>query len=753
MIETYSDNIYVFPQSETTFNIQTNTKTRTYDKLIYPINTKIKTDIMAYEVTAQYNKTEYNICKYVNYIYKFPISSIHNTDTILTNSFEYYYEQMIYQILLPFMRPNIKYYIISSNPDITMVQYIKNNLSIDFNIFVDIIDTPKNKHQAIDKCNKYKIPYNIIYEPNTDYIMGQKSGSNDIVIIKYSKSLFRLNSYRGMQQFYYLFPYIVLGLKKLNINGLMIINLTTILTMVEYQLYRYMALFFNKISMIPLNHYFLGDTYNIHLMVCEGYKGGINFSYLFEINKAIYQNNIDNYMIPDKNFLKKINKYDKEYLKNLPNAQMVTNGEFIYMTNLFNFKTMPNEYNNFKLYQKTFYTQHINLMALMYILLNGNSKTYPPQSYICDILKHYAIIYAKINKLEFVDKYKVLSIQQSISLLTNLYINLPRKHIFNIDVLIPYEQYNKSEVIIYDAKKIKTNIKYFEKILSYDYNEKFNQLLLWHKKNRVKKVKINTKFVLSSWYCIYDILKKTNLLELYKNPRTFHICETPGHFVHVLKQMDIRFTYDVNTLKTGLVDEYKYMDTLNVDYGPDSTGNITKQQNTKYYYDKYKNCDILFGDARWNKNEIGKNIMLMQLYYALLFPRTGGSFIIRLNILCINTNILTLISVIKQQYKQLFIARADNNIVSTDIYIIGIDKIELTQYGIDIIFECMANTKYQPVRFVNQQTLNQLMDNINNIVRHMVIDIQYYQFMAKYPEFFEDKSILEQYVKRSTILI
>lgn len=753
MIETQPDNVYVFPQSDMELNINTNTKTKSYNKSIYPVNIKIKTDNIAFDITAQYNKTEYNMCKYVNYIYKFPISSINNPDTILARVFESYHEQVCYQILLPLMRPNINYYIISDNPDIIVAQYIKNNLSIDFNIFVDIINTSKYTHAAIEKCNQYGIPYNLINTSDNDYILNRKNSNNDIVIINYSYYIPRLICFRGLQQFYFLCPYIILGLKNININGVMVIYLSTILTKIEYQFYRYLSLFFNKISMMPLNHYFLGDIFNMHLMVCEGYKGGINFSYLYEINKTIYKNpnGYEAYMLPDTKLLKKIdNKYEKNYIKYLPNKQMITDGSYIYITNLFNFKTLPNELNNFKSYQKKFYIQHINSMALMYILLNGSSKTYPPQPDICEILKYYAIIYGKINKLEFTDKYKILSLIQYVSLLTDLYINLPRKHIYEFDIITPYETYIKFEAIVSDYKTVKTNIKYINKILSYDYNEKFNELLQWHKKNRVKQIQINSKYVSSSWYCIYDILKKTKLLELYKNPKTFHICETPGNFVHILKHIEYRFTYNINTLKDGLVDEYRYMEPMDVDFGPDNTGSITKKENIKYYYDKYKDCDILFGDARWIKSDIGKKIMLMQLYYALLFPRTGGSFMVRLNILCIDNNILTVIALLKQQYKQLFVARADYNIISSDIYIIGIDKTSFTQYDIDIILDCMVNTKYQPVKYVNQQTINLLMEYINNIVRHIIIDIQYYQFMAKYPIYFEDKKSLETYIKKQT---
>jgi hypothetical protein len=127
------------------------------------------------------------------------------------------------------------------------------------------------------------------------------------------------------------------------------------------------------------------------------------------------------------------------------------------------------------------------------------------------------------------------------------------------------------------------------------------------------------------------------------------------------------------------------------DFGPSRTGNITSHENIKYYYQKYKGIDSMIGDCggnEWNSDlDECKNLASYQMIYSLLLPRIGGNFIIKTYAVNFNLQFLSLLVLAGYKYEKLLLFKSSRNSWSGEIYIIGINKKELTQKEIDSLFK------------------------------------------------------------------
>ena len=144
---------------------------------------------------------------------------------------------------------------------------------------------------------------------------------------------------------------------------------------------------------------------------------------------------------------------------------------------------------------------------------------------------------------------------------------------------------------------------------------------------------------------------------------------------------------------------------------------MTKYDNIKYYYDKYKNADGLIGDCgeAWSVDS-KTNLSYYQLLYALLIPRKGGFFIIKMFAANFNDYYLAALRVIRSYYKKILIYKSNINFWSPEIYFIGKGFKGITEQEKDIIFDNIRNNKYMigNVDYKFLGSYDNLMTNILN---------------------------------------
>jgi len=235
----------------------------------------------------------------------------------------------------------------------------------------------------------------------------------------------------------------------------------------------------------------------------------------------------------------------------------------------------------------------------------------------------------------------------------------------------------------------------------------YHQKKLQHLLHKVYNFSINGKNVSRAWVKMYELCSRTNyfdnLIEDTKNKKSseirgFHVCEAPGNFINsiscFLERRQYKYKWNAQSLRMGdIFDEYGFIKKTEDqwDFGPSRTGNITSHENLKYYYQKYKGIDSMIGDCggnEWNSDlDECKNLASYQMIYSLLLPRIGGNFIIKTYAVNFNLQFLSLLVLAGYKYEKLLLFKSSRNSWSGEIYIIGINKKELTQKEIDSLFK------------------------------------------------------------------
>jgi cap2 methyltransferase len=130
---------------------------------------------------------------------------------------------------------------------------------------------------------------------------------------------------------------------------------------------------------------------------------------------------------------------------------------------------------------------------------------------------------------------------------------------------------------------------------------------------------------------MYEILFVTNIYNKYNNikkVKAFHICEAPGTFILASKYYlnkfypNIKYSWKATSLNPKFLDKDGIGDTYGLlqkykkkwSFGKDETGDITKEENIKYYKKICEDCDFIIGDCGipWTED---KNFST-KLYYS-----------------------------------------------------------------------------------------------------------------------------------------
>ena len=196
-------------------------------------------------------------------------------------------------------------------------------------------------------------------------------------------------------------------------------------------------------------------------------------------------------------------------------------------------------------------------------------------------------------------------------------------------------------------------------------------------------------------------------------------------------------------------------------------GDIMNINNFNYYVTKYSNSDIYVSDCGhvWGSmTDKFNDLSVYQALFALLIPREGGNFIFKSFISNINPLYIGLLSIIAKKYETVYFFKSNMNFWSSEIYIVGINKLALTKSETDtlllipqelsrkkLVYPCNTiNDEYitEHVRICNK-ILN-VFSNIKNLLLFLSLNDDLYQANKQYIKFIiEDRNQqwINKYIK------
>lgn len=148
-----------------------------------------------------------------------------------------------------------------------------------------------------------------------------------------------------------------------------------------------------------------------------------------------------------------------------------------------------------------------------------------------------------------------------------------------------------------------------------------------------------------SFFKLIEILNYYNF-KFSSNINTFHLAEGPGGFIEAIMyyrncDSDNYYAMSLNEnnsnipklIKTNILDK----ENIYIENGADNTGNLLNIENIIYIYNKYKHSmDFVTGDGGFdfsknfnNQEELSLNLIFIQVLYALILQKIGGSFILK----------------------------------------------------------------------------------------------------------------------------
>lgn len=194
--------------------------------------------------------------------------------------------------------------------------------------------------------------------------------------------------------------------------------------------------------------------------------------------------------------------------------------------------------------------------------------------------------------------------------------------------------------------------KYVEKFKKFKMRDKIRRFFDYEIRDKLNQILDDRPKITNAWVKMYELLSTYRIFENTEDQilNTFHICEHPGAFIFAIKKyikMNIKkkhkFIYQSlkpdkpNIFRPNkiLLDKYPH----SLDYGPKNTGDITDNDNIRYYYNKYKNtkfnlitsdCGMDFAEKfKMQENELYK-IFLGALITAIGLSTFGSNYIFKL---------------------------------------------------------------------------------------------------------------------------
>jgi len=534
-------------------------------------------------------------------------------------------------------------------------------------------------------------------------------------------------------------PAIILSLQKLNTGGTMILNTCLIPNKMVFKFITYLSCYFDKSYIHELIDTDIHEVANISLswVVFEGYKGNIEIDKLLELNKLFCD------LDPSGGY--NFDLSDNELKKELDIKQSEISRKYI--TNIIdiNDSTIEDKYKEYKEYVKMKLLGSIrNFSHYLDLYIHRNNKEYIDNK--CMISKLQAVEYAKKYDLPLVDWINELPEKYFNNIITNKIKDISFTFIETLPII---------SKLSYKPNNLDQNVTMFHNLAvsesAYQYIEKINykaykniemvinsqQKLLNKKLQEEKHININGQYVSRAWIKFFELLSDIQLLKPYEDEvKVFHMCEAPGNFINSMeyfiktKTKIKKYTWMAQSLEASLADFYDTYHFIKKtknqwDLGPKKTGDILDPVNQKYYIEKYKNYDLLISDCgeKWTGEEIPdhENLSIYQLYYALLIPKVGGSFVIKSFAANDNKLYLSLLAIICEKYETVKVFKSNTNFWSPEVYIIGQNKKKISDKELQVLKECLDNlNKKKDNKYPIEKIPEKFLDEYNKIMYNVI---------------------------------
>ncbi|ARF12159.1 FtsJ-like methyltransferase [Klosneuvirus KNV1] len=670
-------------------------------------------------------------------------------ESILAYNFETPVAYTIYSLLNKILKPtnNIKYLIFSKNHyALDGIVYYQKYKTLKYNPNNFVFFAYEVENNMIEQAEKYmtnaKIdPFSIRSIMNNNWIkQSERFVKNiDIAIIDITIKIKPLHTIRYPYLLQGQLPPIILTLQKLNIGGTMILNTCLIPNKMVFNFITYLSCYFEKCYLHELVDTDLHEVANISLswVVFENYKGNAEIDKLLELNKLFCE--------LDSSGGYEFDLSDEELKKEL-NIN-INIKERKYITNIIDIDDpeITNKYNEYKEYVKTKLLGSIrNFSHYLDMYINRDNKEYVDNK--CMISKLQAVEYAKKYDLPLVDWINEIPEKYFNDIITNKIKDISFTFIEPLSVTtnLSYKPniLNQDVTLFRNLAVSESAYQYIEKINYKAYKNiemviNSQQKLLNKKLQEEKHININGQYVSRAWIKFFELLSDIQLLKPYKDEvKVFHMCEAPGNFINSMeyfiktKTKIKKYTWMAQSLEASLADFYDTYQFIKKtknqwDLGPKKTGDILDPVNQQYYMEKYKDVDLLISDCgeKWTGEEIPdhENLSIYELYYALLIPKVGGSFVIKSFAANDNRLYISLLAIICEKYETVKVFKSNTNFWSPEVYIIGQNKKNISDKELKVLKECLNNlNQKKDNKYPIEKIPEKFLDEYNKIMYKVI---------------------------------
>jgi len=384
---------------------------------------------------------------------------------------------------------------------------------------------------------------------------------------------------------------------------------------------------------------------------------------------------------------------------------------------------------------------------------------------------------------DYIDETLIKSLQKLFMFDRGQYITIKKHNLEKVKIDVGYFKIPKEIQYQVETAKTSTNQIDFRDHKIYDEVKKFIRFyehtlgkelikegIYIYKKDKFSKRTKNILPVSRAWIKFYEILYTTRIYDFIKEDlKVFYQCEAPGTFIiiteYYLKKWNsnIRYTWDAMTLNPKLENKEALGDTYGLikkfgerwTFGKDGTGDITKEENIKYYHNMCKNRDWIIGDCGLSFSEDkmpGVLLFYAQMLFNLYNLKEGAGCIFK-QILNFDTKILIdMMYLMYLSFDKMEIYKPVQNEFSPEFYVICSKyKRILNDKDFEILFKFLKDNEILTKSFINEYKrdfIYQFTGMLEKIIRgfNNAIDRQLYytDFWDKISN--EDKDEIKRYI-------
>lgn len=692
-------------------------------------------------------------------IYNIFLKKYEKIDSIAIRPFNGSISIKIYHLISKHMKnivnKNTKVCIIGTNTYCAdgVLAYLKKNHNVFDGRNIRVVNMRDNKkHENFNPYfNENKIKYdtiNIIGENNLDKI---EKINMDLAIIDLYLFVDKNTENRSEYSFQFIYSMLLYTIKNINKNGSIILSLTAQNTMI-FNFISYLSCFFESVQAIDSTNEFmvtsreLTSTFIVFKKIKDIPKKDMDM--LDELYNTFY--NIDP-------------SCGHNYFKNNKHINNIIS---------INDAELKKDYDEYKEYSKALLLGVINEISNR-IIYATNDKNITYKENIINENRAKAIKYAKMYDIPIVEWLeKSHKKYYDDFIMNNFKLQFDHVSVFDSSIVNPQDIkiYNNIECPLYD----KLNELYTISESAYMYIDKTNydayknvELFINNCEKNLNRllldkytININGHVVSRAWIKCYELLFDTQILNTHDKDewKTLFICEAPGNFVNSMNHYIKTNTkiknhkWTAQSLcenKANFYDSYGFIKQTqkNWDLGPKEDGDIMNFTNFKYYCDKYNDVNMIMSDCgdSWSYSDItsNKNLSCLQLLYALLLPSIGGNFVIKTFSTNNNKLYLSLLYLTTCYYKKVCSFKSNANMWSAEIYIVGMDKIDMPKNTKETIMNiaekvCNEDANIYPLESIPETFVEKYYDMMNSRVMQMADTKKMFTFLAQNTNFFEE---------------